>query len=369
MRVAMLTELFPPHVGGQEVRFRELARSLVERGHGVEVYCVRHDASLSEEDVDAGIKVHRYPLAATYQKSRIPGLPRSVSSVAKFSWWCRTVAKERRHDVYVCNQWPLLHIALLPGHARHRTLADWCETRGGVYRFWQRALPRLVARNMAVSGSVARVIQRGSQADVPVVASGIFVEQYGAKMGSDRNGLLYLGRLSPHKRIPLLIEAYAELHRRGFDEPLRIVGGGVAESDIRRAVAALPAPVRSRVSVTGMVTEAEKIGFLQDSKILVLPSAREGFPRVVAEAMACGLPAVTTNDEGNGTKDVLREYGAGIVCDPNADSIVAAIYRANSAWSELSNAGLVAAERLDWRVVSTQFEAILASVLQDVGPV
>ena len=62
MRLVMLTELFPPSVGGQEVRFQELAEELVRQNHTVDILCIGHDASLPAfEQLGPSITISRQP--------------------------------------------------------------------------------------------------------------------------------------------------------------------------------------------------------------------------------------------------------------------------------------------------------------------
>ena len=59
MKIAFVTELFAPSVGGQEVRFEELGAELVKRGVEVNLYTIRHDLSSPRDEVRGGMAVHR----------------------------------------------------------------------------------------------------------------------------------------------------------------------------------------------------------------------------------------------------------------------------------------------------------------------
>jgi glycosyltransferase involved in cell wall biosynthesis len=107
--------------------------------------------------------------------------------------------------------------------------------------------------------------------------------------------LLFVGRLAPNKRVPVLIEALA--HLRALSPPVHAVLVGDT-GDIYHAEAeqcrkrAAELGVAERLHVLGPVDAAELRDAYQSADILVMPSRHEGFCLPVLEAMACGLPVV-----------------------------------------------------------------------------
>ncbi len=361
MRVAVYTELYPPHVGGMEVRMSELAKALVARGHAVDVFCIRHDVAVPAESVEHGVRVRRYPTAPRYRRSLIPKMPRSVWAIARYARWARRTASAGAYDVYLFNQWPFGHLAVAPASVRERAITDWCEVRGGrLYGAFERRLPRRSARNMAVSREVAEGIAAASGQSVDALPTGVDTRQFRADVV--RGGVLYVGRLFEHKRVPLLVEAFAKLRANGFTGTLTIAGDGPARTDVDRAVASLDAATRAAVQVMGYVDEAEKVRLLAAAAVLVLPSMREGFPNVVSEAMASSLPVVTTNDSGNGTAAVVREYGIGEVADPTPSAIADAVRTVLEDWPAYSQRAAAGGASLDWSALVVRFEEMAASL-------
>lgn len=68
MRFAIMTELFAPSMGGQELFFEGIARSLIAAGHEVEVFCIGHEANLPTSEIVNGVPVQRYPIAPGYKQ-------------------------------------------------------------------------------------------------------------------------------------------------------------------------------------------------------------------------------------------------------------------------------------------------------------
>jgi glycosyltransferase involved in cell wall biosynthesis len=355
MRFAFLTELYPPHVGGQEVFFQELAEAMVRRGHSVDVYCIGHGTGLDPDVTVSGVRIRRNPLTNHYNNPSIPALRRNWPAIARYSAWVRRHVVRQQYDFHLLNQWPLLHVPALPRNVRTRTGIHWCEIRDDqIVGRAQKRLPRMVGSNFAVSNAVAKAITEQSGCQCSVLPSGIVVTQYRAADRSERSGALCVGRLWPHKNLPLLIDAFALAAARGFAGDLVIAGDGSARADVEEH--ARRSPVASRVRVLGSVTEEQKIELLSRAAVLGMPSRREGFPRVIAEAMASGLPVVTAKFPENGGKEVVAQYGAGVVCGTEPTDFADGLLTAEAQWDVFSQAGLAGAQSLDWSGIAHNLE-------------
>ena len=113
------------------------------------------------------------------------------------------------------------------------------------------------------------------------------------------------GRLNHEKGIDLLLEAVAELVRRGRRVELVVAGKGPEQAKLKRRAMGLP------VRFAGFLDDIDS--FLAAADVLCLPSRREGLPFTLLEGMMSGLPCVAT-DVGN-VSQVLD--GAGVVVPPN----------------------------------------------------
>src|SRR5579859_6595867 len=148
-----------------------------------------------------------------------------------------------------------------------------------------------------------------------------FREQKGLSDGF----LLYLSTLEPRKNIPAIIDAYARLRQKyGVREKLVLAGGkGWLYDAIFAKVQQLG--LETEVLFPGFVTDAEQTLWYRAASAFVYPSLYEGFGIPVAEALACGVPVVTS------TISSLPEAGAGIaLCvDPHdVEALTEACYQA-----------------------------------------
>jgi glycosyltransferase involved in cell wall biosynthesis len=104
--------------------------------------------------------------------------------------------------------------------------------------------------------------------------------------------VLFLGRIYPVKGLPMLIEAWARVRPKGW--ALRIAGPDEAGHRRSLETAVLTAGLGEVVSFTGPIGHQMKKSAFSNAELLVLPSHSESFGIVVAEALAHGLPVLTT---------------------------------------------------------------------------
>jgi glycosyltransferase involved in cell wall biosynthesis len=361
MRIAILTELYLPHVGGQEYRYAELAQALISAGHAVDIYTIRHCPGLPASEVLNGVRVRRYPTTRDFRKPLFPALKRKQLPMWLYALWVRYRFRAQDYDIVLMNQWPLSHILLASAELRRKAIIDWCELRdGGVFRFIQRRFPHMAAANIAVSAPVAKQLESTCGRPVHCIPSGIWRDRYHGLPREQRDGLIYLGRLTEHKNIPLLIEAYELLRNRGYKGSLTIAGEGPSSDEIKNRAAR--SAYRTDIHFPGFVDEAQKRSLLASAEVLVIPSRREGFPRVVAEAMASGLPVATVGYSENGTCDVVNQYQIGEAADTNADSLAETVLSVCRKWETYSMSGYTSCQELNWSELVRALERISRDV-------
>ena len=363
MRIAIFTELYFPSVGGQEMFFHGLAKALVRRGHELDVYCIGHENGLAATEVIDGVNVHRALTVAEYKIPLFPAMKRKWRGILGFAWRVRTIARRAEHDIYLLNQWPFLHALLLPLRARQRALLHWCEIRRSrFYLACQKHLPRRVVLNAAISESVAAEIRDMSGQKVFPLPSGLDLTRGVSKPRSERRDIVVLGRVTAHKNLGLLITAFEMMKAGGYAGRLKVAGDGPDMPAVVQRVAA--SACRNDIDLLGFIADELKFHLLSGCEMLAMPSKREGFPHVVAEAMCCGLPIVTADYPENGTKTVVEAYGVGVVTAPNAESFAAGMRCVLVEWERFSARGLKGSAQLDWNAIASVLESNLLEVLE-----
>jgi glycosyltransferase involved in cell wall biosynthesis len=148
--------------------------------------------------------------------------------------------------------------------------------------------------------------------------------------------VLAVGRLSVEKNLPLLLDAFALLRRRGSHARLVVIGEGVERARLEEKIRVLG--LADCVRLQG--ESSRVLAFMRHSAAFVLTSTFEGFGNVLVEAMAAGIPVVST-DCPVGPREILANgrYGQ-LVKDPSARTLADAIERA------LTSPGDIEAARL-----------------------
>jgi glycosyltransferase involved in cell wall biosynthesis len=108
--------------------------------------------------------------------------------------------------------------------------------------------------------------------------------------------LLYTGRLAAVKGLPILLESLAVVKRVNPDVVLTVVGDGVDRSQLEQLTAQLG--LTENVKFVGYQSQASVRQLMQETDVFVLPSFAEGLPVSLMEALAAGVPVVTTQIAG-----------------------------------------------------------------------
>jgi glycosyltransferase involved in cell wall biosynthesis len=135
--------------------------------------------------------------------------------------------------------------------------------------------------------------------------------------------VLFVGRLNPVKRIPLLIDAWPSVLRAVPDATLVIAGSGPADyiAELRGRIQGHG--IEGSVSLAGFVDARQKEALYGTSAVFVLPSAHENFGVAALEALSRGIPCIVTEEVALSSFIAANRVGA--VCSGDAREIAAAI--------------------------------------------
>ncbi|MEU6087487.1 glycosyltransferase [Streptomyces sp. NPDC047085] len=166
------------------------------------------------------------------------------------------------------------------------------------------------------------------------------------------------GHLTDNKNHALLIEAFAQVHAQAPDWTLRIYGHGAEKSRLRARIHELG--LSNSILLMGQV--APVTPEFGKGSIFVLPSKREAFGNVVVEAMAAGLPVVST-DADHGPRNILTDGEDGLIVPRgDADAMAEAILRLvrdDGLRRTMAENAVRNAERFHETASRERFEAIL----------
>ena len=175
--------------------------------------------------------------------------------------------------------------------------------------------------------------------------------------------ILFVGRFTEVKRLPLLLEAFAEA-RLEMDSPasLIVVGGHPGEWEGEHPAETIDRLGLTDVKLAGWHDHSELPELLAASDLLVLPSVRESFGQVIVEAMACGVPAVAAASLGPAQIIEDGETGWLFGIDDRAGltgSLVDAVNRPEERARRARLAQGAALDRFTWPAIAGRLERIL----------
>ncbi|KKG25238.1 hexosyltransferase [Methanosarcina sp. 2.H.T.1A.6] len=161
--------------------------------------------------------------------------------------------------------------------------------------------------------------------------------------------IIFAGRLIKEKNVDVLIKAVALLKADFPDIRCCIVGDGPEKAALEELARKLE--VSENIKFTGFQEYGALIGKVKASKVLVLPSSREGFGMVVIEAFACGVPVVTVREKYNAAQGLVEDGVDGFVVELEEREIAKAVEKMiekSSGNRKVSEAAFNKAKKYDW---------------------
>lgn len=191
--------------------------------------------------------------------------------------------------------------------------------RGGLARSLGRRTLRKAAVVTTVSHALAATVEAETGKAIPRHAiQGMPVEAARWQRSTGGGGIVSVARLTPQKRLGLLIEAAALLRARGHLHRLTLVGEGEERGRLEDLVGS--GDMTEWVRLPGARSTDEVAALLARADLFVLPSHDEGYGLAAAEALLCGVPVVACAD-GGGLLDLVPAGGPGRIVPPTPEGI------------------------------------------------
>jgi glycosyltransferase involved in cell wall biosynthesis len=319
-RVVHVSAFYPPHLGGVEVVVEAIAYQQARSGMNVAVLTTNVGAKdAPERELRYGVRITRHRACYVAHTPIAPGLlvsllrqPRGtlvhvhvahalVVELVRLACWLRRIP-------YVVH----FHLDVDASGPAGRLLP--------AYKRWSLGPTlRRAARVIALTEGMRSFLHhryRIPQDRIAVVRNGIDAAFYVDRPAGPQDStpealrLLFVGRLAVQKNVPRLLRAMSLVQA---DVELVLVGDGEDRARHEQLVRDLRL---QRVRFVGAQTPAEVLHWMTWAQVFVLPSDKEGMPLVALEAMAVGLPVLSTDVPGS--RELLRDSGMLVPATPES---------------------------------------------------
>lgn len=326
MNILYVSHYYPPHVGGLEVVAKRQAESSLKHGNTVTVVTSATDGQPRGRTNENGVIVHRGGAFNIFDRRfgipfPIPGLGFAV----RLSREVHRADIVHLHDVFYFPSWiaavmaticrkPIIltqHVGMVEHNNRAVMFIQKCVYRTIGRFIFARARTIIVyntnVRSFLLAHGVpcTKIVELRNGIDLSLFkrSSGetrsAILDSYGVP--SDKPIILFVGRFVPKKGFDVLYEA------RSTEYNIVFAGTGYVPDEWRR---------QRGVYFIGPLAHEKLAPLYRSADVFVFPAVGEIFTLVMQEAMASGLPVVTTNDPGYRFYDVDRDLIAFVPPDP-----------------------------------------------------
>lgn len=375
LRIAVVTETWPPEVNGVAVTLSKLIHHLGNRHHSIQLIRPRQnkqDEGLEEtgwsELLLRGLPIPRYPQLKL-------GLPSKKALIKAWS--------TRRPDlVHIATEGPLswsalqaAHVLRLPVTSDFRTnFHSYCQHYGVGWLTkpivaYLRKFHNRTAFTMVPTTEMKRQLEGLGFKNLCVVARGIDTQRFHPNKRSDvmRQSwqvkpetmvLLSVGRLAAEKNLDLTIETYQALKAAGRDVKMVFAGDGPM-----RALVESKCP---EALFAGMCTHEQLATLYASADLLLFPSLTETFGNVTLESLACATPVLAFDCAAAGEFITHRKNGWLAQCDDRQSYIQYALeitaHPATLSQARQHTRGSI--EHLGWDEIAGQVETIFQRAIE-----
>ena len=369
LRIAVVTETWPPEVNGVAMTLAKLVQGLSHRNHDVQLIRPRqtksesplNDASL-EEVLMRGMPIPRYPELKL-------GLP-SKKTLVK-TWTLR-----RPDVVHIATEGPLGWSALqaakvlkLPVTSDFRTNFQSYSKHYGVGWLrkpivaYLRKFHNATACTMVPTRELKRTLSENGFANLKVVSRGVDTKLFNiskrdsslrSSWGATDNTkvLISVGRMAPEKNLDQVLKTYEALKLTGQSFKLVMVGDGPLKEQFQKRYPEIIFP--------GMLSQSNLAAYYASSDLFIFPSQTETFGNVTLEALASGIP-VLAFDCAAARDWVQTGINGWLVAENNPEGFAAqavTIFNSKDLLDQITQSTRQQVVHLDWDQIAEQVESV-----------
>ncbi len=323
MKICIVCDFFIPHYhGGGERRYYEIAKRLVKKGHQVDVICMKIAGVNKYEEIE-GINIHH--IGPTINNPPHRSSSNFISFIfAVFKWIII-----HNYDMIDAQAYAPLIPAFFGAKIKRTPIIGtiYDVSNDGDDQWIQSSKIAAIAEKILVRLPYNKIITVSNETKksmvkyynvkksrICVVYAGVDLELIDSVEVNEKyeNTIIFVGRLVPHKHVDHLLKVVKSLKNDIPDIMLIIVGNGIEKANLKLLTQEYD--LKNNVQFLHDLDYNKLIGEIKKSNVLALPSTREGFGMVLAEANACRIPVVAY--ASGGVVEVVEDGVNGYLVEP-----------------------------------------------------
>jgi glycosyltransferase involved in cell wall biosynthesis len=385
LRIALVTETFPPEVNGVAMTIGRMLEGLLKRGHEVQLVRPRQRAGEQPRESEDLFEPPRLTeiLVSGVPLPRYAGLRMGTFATGKLRGTWRAA---RPDIVHVVTEGPLGWSALVAARQLgvpatsdfHTNFHSYSAHYGvgflkGAIGAYLRCFHRRSLCTFVPTRQLRDELVRAGYGKLSVVARGVDTRLFHpqrrsaalrARWGASPNGpvVIYVGRIAPEKNLRLLLESFAAIQRLRPGARLVLVGDGPSRARLERD--------HPEHIFAGMRCGEDLAAHYASGDLFLFPSTTETFGNVTIEAMASGL-AVAAYDYAAAREHIVHGDSGLLAAFDDATAFERAALELAAEPGRIAALGRNArraAERIDWEGVIDLFERELATWARPAEP-
>lgn len=324
MRIAFIGQKGIPAIwGGIEYHVDRLSKGLVKMGHEVNVYVRSWYTNKKLESYEGVRLIHIPTLKTKYLDASIHSFLSSIHAIYQ------------KYDIIHYHAIGPTSFSLIPKLFKKKIIStvhrlDWESEKWGkvakiILKIGEYISVKIPERTIVVSEEIKNYLKAKYEIETIYIPNGIDLPElrnaniiknkYGLK---GRDYILFMGRLSPEKRVDLLINSFQNLKKitSKLEKVKLVIAGGSSATDSYVARLKGLSKDDSDVIFTGFVSGPEKEELLSNALIFVLPSYLEGLPIALLEAKSYGLCCVASDIPPH--RELIRDGVDGFLFKPTS---------------------------------------------------
>ena len=218
-----------------------------------------------------------------------------------------------------------------------------------------------IVKYYGVDARKIRIVYPAVDHDVFKKRNSVEVDTVRKKFNLAKKYILYTGTIEPRKNIVGIVDGYCALTKKIRDEYQLVLAGGKGwkDTEINRS---LELAKNENILLTGYVDDGDLPGLYSGAALFVYPSFYEGFGMPPLEAMACGVPVITSDNSS--LPEVVGDAGITISAeDTEALTLnMQKVLTNKELAAKMRKAGLIQAKKFSWKSSAAEMQKIISEI-------